>query len=1663
MSSYTPFITSISKFQLQQKYPTPVDLIPFQLDKIGIYVMRTSRFSEVIKVMLNEISQRTQKITQGSKNMIELNYNKIIEILPFMKKSILNHDKQFENRLKCEKHFNDIDRNLKEIQPLIKTMKDIQLIQSQDKIIEKITSVTQSIDKINEIMSTIKNSYGNDLIKISKQDKDVSNQIANSLSSLDHFYISILSLLPNLKETPNVYQQIQSQLSSFDSSIINLLEAKRNNTDNILKATSVFAKQILVLINTLSSIQKSVCNSADFTQASIALILTLRSIHTLETKIFSDFINPLLEQFASNYLNNKPMDDLLKISHDLLIKTREKIAPLGRNYIACYGALASLIPKSQSDNELLALTISGLIRYASTLLPDYITGENFLISLIQKIGIIMRSLFKQSKELIQKLILCIESNIGYFKDSLLNEVNFYLNEIKNVDDFDLEAPSFIIIQQRYYDSLIALPSSFEKLIEDPKDIPLDSKSQLNEILEQLKSLGNKFTSWVNQFYLAVFSIVVLKSQNIESVLSFPTAIFSLSGNKKELKDILTITCEIQNILKTTPSIIFYDFDDIYKLINNILDLTNKSYAFSEIANNNTSQMSQLFKQSSDVLKRLISNLPYYLTSLKSFTKNENNDIYLCSLIGCFSNSIQQIQNLKPIINKPDSSTCYFLSTIFTFINICNGIMQYQTKLDPNLIAKMKEIKSVVNIVWPIVNSLACGDKTVDTTHLPGCLATITKLINELLDIIKLYPQPSLSYEIPNGVGDFRRYESLMSNMSSSTLKQTATFLLHIMKKCSSSDARSATCSWFDETQVTVLEVKKAANNMNESIIELLKSITSDHSKFIKCFATLSVSLCIYSNTYGKTIEPMILKVNQKFIELVYEFLDSEANLQNMLMRIYGHIEYILAILPISKLKQNDVDQYLCDTIKKIIISLNDFRNNKGEQLLNKLSAVSSIKQLHAFYQIYPQENKLDAEEIFELIIANNFVIAKSTNDIYIKRFSEKLLQLSPSLFHLIDRIRDRDTLCDYIYDKADMFYENVNQILKLAKMQCTDKKMFYELLKSNAICMSDAAVLTMHSLMISSLAFTPLSLTFINCCCELFIAFKEFVDITIKIPEKPKEDMSSELRRINRKMIKNFDFFITLVESPQQQSSEYTSFETTKNKMYTELAAVVIQLERLIQHVSNSLVPEMYNDIRKEIILNIQDSIVQLNSSVTNVRSKAFGESSVKLGSLMTKFESKINSLILVSEKIIFDDNFYTMPLYTSYNEVCSVILDISSLNLLLSDRIIISPDKESAKKVPGDYTAPSLPKTALPLSEAYQSLILSKSQVDETIDSFKSTIEIALVTSNEILNSIIEVKNASVNFVEKAMNMTVATVDPHSQVSQQSSIHTFINSINGLLSATRNRLLRTPNFEQDMDDAISFYTSSLNKCMGLAETASKIEIVVDEDDSLDDVSKELNATASLIETMTSKLKEYESQVNIEAIELEDKENEQFIPDLKAAAGTFPAFLISCTAPIFAASKGVINRAKEITSNLIKTNGKIQNEGGLIRAAQNLSEASGLILTCAEILVSGGDDDAEFKVIAASRIIKASIAALVSQVLSKGGDPQGIMNKHVKEVAKYSDKIIKSAESLANEKIVKDESKKGGKRNNNKMIMKLNLQQVINQQRKQLQEEERNLFQYRRK
>ena len=94
---------------------------------------------------------------------------------------------------------------------------------------------------------------------------------------------------------------------------------------------------------------------------------------------------------------------------------------------------------------------------------------------------------------------------------------------------------------------------------------------------------------------------------------------------------------------------------------------------------------------------------------------------------------------------------------------------------------------------------------------------------------------------------------------------------------------------------------------------------------------------------------------------------------------------------------------------------------------------------------------------------------------------------------------------------------------------------------------ADAAVLTMHSLMLGGLAFTPLSRSLVECFSELTISFVDFVELAKKIPTA-KTDLGSDIRRINRKMSKQFDMLINIVENPQRPTGEISEFDASKNQ-----------------------------------------------------------------------------------------------------------------------------------------------------------------------------------------------------------------------------------------------------------------------------------------------------------------------------------------------------------------------------------------------------------------------------------------------------------------------------------------------------------------------------------
>ena len=1645
------------------------DKVALQLDSVGFSLERSSRMTSSLRSLAYDFQQHLAFITQGPQAILATNFTKIMQLVPVLKQTIEIHDPKFDQSKKCAPVLNGIIQAFQEIQPYVPQISAPSanpIGQYQDQLTQKVGSIIQDIDKIMDMINACETQYGQTLKKIPENEQQVSYQIASCLAALDQLYIELIFLCTNKNVCASSTHLNQLQVWAPQIAAMSqlLLQTKRDNVNTLFTELPKVTSQFPTLATLIGTIQPLASDSEDFAKVSIALTNSMQTLNYVQSKILVRQITGILKEFVDDYLNGKDLKNMVDAAKTILCITREIIAPLGPNVICGYSTLGNLIETCGSDKELTALTLAGVLRYALIVLPDSLLAEDLLINLSKKIAIITKSIFKETQKIMAQVISVIDSNLEYFSDNALNEVNFYLSAIKNIEDFDPESNEFILVQQRFFDALGALPTPLEKIITYCSE--METKSQIQNLYDQIVSLGSKFAKWLNQFYLAIFSATQLRAQAILDVFSFPVTLLSSLGNQTSLQNIILSVSGIQTVLQSTPRVLLCNCDDILTLVKNMIELTKSGNEYVRIVAMNTSlPISPILKQSSELVSKLLNNIPNYELSVQSLRNFTTQELFVTGIMGCISKSLQLLKDSQSNISNIDAKTCYYLSVPFTFTLITNTIIKSQAEAGAIFEATMSTLGNAINIVYPIAIAVACGQQPPELAHFPTYCASIIKSEEELLALIATLPQPSLQYEIPDDVQEIKKFDSMAGSLHSSALKQFAQFIIRSLKKSTNPDVRNIMTQWFDATQVTTLDLQQAANNFKKFVTQLLTAATSDRSLFVESFAGLSVSLAYNENSFGKTVSPIIGQLHRQLVELVRDMLETGRNSSTQLMNIYGYISQILALLPISKLKQKEKNDYLTKILENIIISLNVIRT-KGStvQLSESLNAIAALKELQAFYQVSPSQDDIDVANIIELIISNR--ATKEILDSSTSKISNELLRLIPNQFQTLDRLRDVDTVCDFIYDKADSFRDDINKILQLAKNHNKDDKLIAEPLKSILLCASDSAVLTMHSLMLGGLAFTPLSATFVDCFSELFIALKEFTDIAFQISKKPKEDLSSELRKINRKMSKQLDSFINIVENPQQQTTEFTEFEATKNQMYADLSTVVVQLARLNALSSTSLVPEMYNDNRLEIAEFIQDSVSQLDASISNVRSKAVGASSTEIGNLMNQLQVKVNELVNVSEKMNFNDIFPPLPLYEPTNAVCEITHKMAILGPTLTDRIIIEPDPASAAKVPGDYTIPQLPKTTLEPNEALQDLTLSKRQVDEVLNNFKATIGASLATSGELLQAIDELRAISNTFTEKALVMAVATPDSRYQVEQQTALHAFANAINGIQSAMKSRLLRSPGFNNEMEESITFYITTLEKCMELAEIASKIEVAADnnDDEAMDEVTRELNATANAIEAMSAKLKEFENQVNMDDVEIEeDEQNQRNLGDLQAAAGSLPAFLIACAGPIFAASSAVVKRAQEITAKLLQTYGKIDNERGLIRAAQDLSEAAELILICAEILVGGTEKDAEFKVIAASRIIKASIAALVSQVLAKGGDSEGIMSRNVKEVSKYADSVIKRAEQIVDEKLNEEEAKKPQKKVNNPMIMKLNMQQVVNNNRKQLQEEEKNLYQFRRK
>ena len=164
------------------------------------------------------------------------------------------------------------------------------------------------------------------------------------------------------------------------------------------------------------------------------------------------------------------------------------------------------------------------------------------------------------------------------------------------------------------------------------------------------------------------------------------------------------------------------------------------------------------------------------------------------------------------------------------------------------------------------------------------------------------------------------------------------------------------------------------------------------------------------------------------------------------------------------------------------------------------------------------------------------------------------------------------------------------------------------------------------------------------------------------------------------------------------------------------------------------------------------------------------------------------------------------------------------------------------------------------------------------------------------------------------------------------------MNSRFCLLSKRRPKLHKKSidgiNFATNMDDSISLFESSLTKPVETAQQSSNDN---DGEQVVDDVTRKLNAVANVIDMISKRMKEIERQVNMDAFKNEEEFEEKSaskIDNIEAAADSLPAYLIAASDPILSSYSQILQKAKQVTTNLLKKFEEIENESGLINGTE---------------------------------------------------------------------------------------------------------------------------------
>ena len=130
----------------------------------------------------------------------------------------------------------------------------------------------------------------------------------------------------------------------------------------------------------------------------------------------------------------------------------------------------------------------------------------------------------------------------------------------------------------------------------------------------------------------------------------------------------------------------------------------------------------------------------------------------------------------------------------------------------------------------------------------------------------------------------------------------------------------------------------------------------------------------------------------ELVQLLIDYLEnSKTSSQAQLIKIISATTKIKALIPLSKLKQKEIDHYTAEIIQKAVRALNVLRvKGKDVVLSDWINACQAISYFSAINSVTPQ-----GVDVTELI--DSLTLSKMDQNIkeYISQFSERLRNLKP--------------------------------------------------------------------------------------------------------------------------------------------------------------------------------------------------------------------------------------------------------------------------------------------------------------------------------------------------------------------------------------------------------------------------------------------------------------------------------------------------------------------------------------------------------------------------------------------------------------------------------------------------------------------------------------------